>query len=80
MRRIWSQNCFVSSYHECTILKSALGEKRKRSDAVVLHTFLNERHCKVKDTKTLQKPSITQRLRTDLGRLVGAIKVIQPVG
>ena len=54
-------------------------EKRKRSDAVVLQTPLNDGQCIGKVKQTLQKLKITQRLRTNLGRSVGVTPVTPPV-
>ena len=57
-------------------------EKRKRSDSVLLQKPLHQKkksktqHDK---TKTPQQTSITQRLRTDLARLVGVMTASQRV-
>ena len=56
--------------------------KRKRSDSVLWQKPLHQQKCqkgKVTTQTTPQKSSITQRLRTDLGRSVGVTTATQLV-
>ena len=69
--------CFhISANIRCT------REKRKRSDSVLWQKPLHQRKCrkgKVTTQTTPQNSSITQRLRTDLGRSVGVTTATQLV-
>ena len=67
----------------CTILiKIYKQRKRKRSDSVLWQKPIHQQKCqkgKVTTKTTPQKSSITQRLRTDLGRSVGVTTATQLV-
>ena len=62
--------------------RTFIERKRKRSDSVLWQKPLYQQKCEKRqhdNTKTSPKSSITQRLRTDLGRSDGVATVIQPV-
>ena len=54
-------------------------EKRRDPTSRMTNALKLTMYRKKKNKKTVQKCSITQRLRTDLGRSVQTISVIQPV-
>ena len=68
-------------YQVC-VFRADWKRKRKRSDSVLWQKLLHQQKCqkgKVTTQTTPQKSSITQRLRTDLGRSVGVTTATQLV-
>ena len=68
--------------HSPALQTQVYKRKRKRSDSVLWQKPLHQQKCqkgKVTTQTTPQKSSITQRLRTDLGRSVGVTTATQLV-
>ena len=80
----WNGYCMTwINQIELIYINAPIQWMRKREETSIwrgsIKTPINDRHCSQSNTNTIQKHSITKRLRADLWRLERYITVIQPV-